>query len=279
MLTRPILSLLLLPILSGCSALWMEASGSGTRQGASSSLVDFLYPDGQVPPKPAEQLPQLSLPIRVGIAFVPSRYQEVLSAAEKQDLLERVANAFRDRPYVQAIDAIPDTYMRSARGVQGMRQVAAMYDVDVMALVSYDQISFTEENRSSILYWTVVGALVVKGSSNEVQTMVDTAVFDVATSKLLFRAPGTNRDQDDATLIDVSKDLRKLRSASFVAATDDMIVNLDHELDGFREAVAKGERAAVTWRQGSGGGGGVALLLLLLLGGAAVSRRRTLGRA
>ena len=278
---RVLVALILLPILAGCSSLWMGGNNEKVRQGASSSLVDFLYPNGQVPPKASEQMPYLSLPLRVGIAFVPSHSRDDISATEKQDLLEQVANSFRDRPFVELIDAIPETYMRSARGVQGMRQVAAMYDVDVMALVSYDQISFSSERDSALLYWTVIGALTVKGNSNEVQTMIDTAVFDVATSKLLFRAPGTHHEQDNATLMDTGKELRKLRSAGFVAATDDMIVNLDQELDGFRVAVEKGERAQVEWKAGSGGGGGgsLALPLLALLALAGIIRNINRRRA
>jgi rhombotail lipoprotein len=264
---------LLLPILSGCSSFWMAGNYEKTREGASSSLVDFLYPNGEIPPKVADQMPHLSLPLRVGIAFVPSNSRLDITATEKQELLEQAASSFRDRAYVESIDAIPDTYMRSARGVQGMKQVASIYDVDVMALVSYDQISFSAERDSALLYWTVVGAFVVKGNSNEVQTMIDTAVFDVSTSKLLFRAPGTHHEQGNATLMDTGKELRKLRSAGFVAATDDMIVNLDQELDGFREAVEKGERAEVEWRAGSGGGGGgLGLALLIFLAGVAIFR-------
>ena len=138
-----------------------------------------------------------------------------------------------------------------------------MYDVDVMALVSYDQISFSAERDSALLYWTVVGAMVVKGNSNEVQTMIDTAVFDAETAKLLFRAPGTDSDRSNATLMDVGKDMRKLRSASFVAAADDMIINLDEELDSFKRDVESGERAQVEWR---GGGGSFGLGFIVLLG-------------
>ncbi|MEM7279798.1 MAG: rhombotarget lipoprotein [Pseudomonadota bacterium] len=267
MLKRTLLVVLVLPILSGCSSFWTMGNHESTREGASSSLVDFLYPKGEVPPELPDHLPQLSLPLRVGIAFVPSHGNTDITAAEKQELLEQVAGEFRDRPYVEAIEAIPDNYMRSARGITGMQQVAAMYGVDVMALVSYDQISFSAERDSALLYWTVVGALVVKGNSNEVQTMIDTAVFDVSTAKLLFRAPGTDADRSNATLMDTGKELRKLRSASFVAAADDMVVNLDQELTGFRQAVEAGERADVTWR---GGGGSSGLLLIGMLSLAAV---------
>ncbi len=268
MANRLLFVMFVLLSITGCSSLLFGAGYEKTREGASSSLVDFLYPDGAIPPKVDGQIPYLSLPLRVGIAFVPTQTRSDISAAEKQALLERVADAFRDRPFVQSIESIPDTYLKSTRGIQGMQQVAALYGVDIMALVSYDQIAFSGERDSALLYWTIIGALVVKGNTNEVQTMIDTAVFDTATAKLLFRAPGVHNEQRNVTLMDSGRDLRQLRSAGFVAATDDMIVNLDQELLAFRDAVDKGERAQVAWRAGSGGGGGAAdlpLVMLLLL--------------
>ena len=265
MKSRILIFALLLTLLIGCSSFWLGPGYEKVREGSSSSLVDYLYPDGEIPPAVDGNLPYLSLPVRVGIAFIPSRNSEDISAAEKQELMEHVADAFRDRDYVQSIESIPETYMTSARGIQGMKQVAALYGVDIMALVSYDQISFSGERDSALLYWTIVGALAVKGNTNEVQTMIDTAVFDVATTKLLFRAPGTHNEQRNVTLLENSRDLRKLRSAGFVAANDDMILNLEKELEGFRAAIDSGERAQVAWRPGSGGGGGITLPILLLL--------------
>jgi len=278
MKSRILIIALLLALLAGCSSFWLGPGYEKVREGSSSSLVDYLYPDGEIPPAVDDNLPYLSLPVRVGIAFIPSRNSEDITAAEKQELIEHVADAFRDRDYVQSIQSIPETYMKSARGIQGMKQVAGLYGVDIMALVSYDQISFSGERDSALLYWTIVGALAVKGNTNEVRTMIDTAVFDVATTRLLFRAPGTHNEQRNVTLMEKSRDLRKLRSAGFVAANDDMILNLDKELEGFRAAIESGERAQVAWRPGSGGGGGMtlpilALLLVLVAAGRVLGRR------
>jgi rhombotail lipoprotein len=275
MKSRILIFALLLALLVGCSSFWLGPGYEKVREGSSSSLVDYLYPDGEIPPAVDGDLPYLSLPVRVGIAFVPSHNSEDITAAEKQELMEYVANAFRDRDYVQSIQSIPETYMKSARGIQGMKQVAALFSVDIMALVSYDQISFSGERDSALLYWTIVGMLAVKGNTNEVRTMIDTAVFDVATTKLLFRAPGTHNEQRNATLMEKSRDLRKLRSAGFVAANDDMILNLDKELVGFRAAIDSGERAQVAWRPGSGGGGMTLPILSLLL--ALVAAGRVIG--
>ena len=259
---RKIIALLMLvPFVTGCTSLFGHPQ---TRQGASSSLVDFLYPNGEIPARNDGPMPHLALPARVGIAFVPSNSQWDVSAAEKQELLDQVAAAFRDRDYVESIETISDVYLRSSKGVNGLRQVAAMHGVDIMALVSYDQISFSSERESAILYWTIVGTAMVKGNSNEVRTMIDTAVFDVQTAKLLFRAPGVHQIQRNSTMLGSERDLYALRSEGMAAANQDMIVNLNHELETFRAAVKQGEEAQVAWT--NGGGGGTGLLFVVLLG-------------
>lgn len=250
------------------------------RTGASSSLVDYLYPEGEVPPGFEAQIPQLNLPLRVGLAFVPTREasrmyggQPVLSEADKSRLLERVKGKFVDRKYITSIEVIPETYLRSTKGFDGMAQVARLYGVDVMALVSYDQVAAVGDNKLSLTYWTIVGAYVIKGTENEVSTFVDTAVFDVRSRKLLFRAPGVDQRQKSSTAIDSDVKLQGARLDSFGGAVDQMAQNLSTELDLFEKRLKdEPQLADVRWRTGSGGGGtggggglGIELLLLVLV--------------
>lgn len=260
--------LLVFSLLTGCTAFWSATGGSGTREGVSSSLVDYLYPKGEVPPDYSDSVPHLELPLRVGIAFVPGSYRsQSFSEATKMQLLENVKQGFADREYIEYIEVIPDTYLQSSNGIDGMQQVARLYGVDVMALVSYDQLSVMEDKAASLLYWTIVGAYIVSGTSNEVQTFVDTAVFDVDTARLLFRAPGVNKTEDRSTAIDSNESLRKGGEQSFTAAMQIMTVNLDAELDRFRDrATDNPEVARVEWKPSHGGGSfGASLLLVLLL--------------
>lgn len=253
--------------ISGCSAFWQIGEEFHTREGVSSSLVDYLYPKGEVPPAEEMLLPRLELPLRVGVAFVPARHESgaMISEAIRTRLLGDVRDAFIDRDYIAHIEVIPDTYLRSSTGMDGMRQVARLYGVDVMALVSYDQVAVSEDRKSSILYWTIVGAYVIRGTENEVQTFVDTAVFDVATGKLLFRAPGVNTIQKGSTAIESGETIRQSRTESFGAAVDDMTVNLLAELDRFETRLEEEPQlAAVQWRDGYGGMGSGASLALLL---------------
>jgi rhombotail lipoprotein len=252
-------------LLTGCSSLW-NWSGN-TRSGDSSSLVDYLYPNGEIPPDVDGSVPYLELPLRVGIAFVPGRAGHgSISEATRMHLLEEVKAGFVDREYISQIEVIPDAYLRSSRGITGMQQVARLYDLDVMALVSYDQVAFSEENPSGFLYWTIIGAYVIKATSNEVQTFVDTAVFDVNTARLLFRAPGSDAISDRSTLVEAGETVRRARDDSIEAAMGEMTDNLSIELDHFQERVRNDPTVAqTTWKEGSGGAGGVGCLLLAAL--------------
>jgi len=264
-----IVSALVLPVIvSGCSSLWGMGYGQEVRTGTSSSLVDYLYPDGSVPPAQTETLPHLDLPLRVGIAFVPGRYSpDGISEAMKMSLLEGVKEQFVAQEYIAHIDVIPDAYLRSNKGIAGMQQAARLYGVDVMALVSYDQVAVSEDNNAAFLYWTIVGAYMVSGTDNEVQTFVDTAVFDVATGRLLFRAPGVDSRSDSSTAVE-SLQVRRVGSEdSFVAAVGDMSGNLAVVLERFEDDVRNNTaRASVSWREGSGGGAAGPFLLLLFTG-------------
>lgn len=264
---------LALLLVAGCSSLWNLGE---SRSGVSSSLVDYLYPKGEIPPETNTAIPHLKLPLRVGIAFVPDQSgRSSISEATKMQLLENVKAAFADREYIEHIELIPDTYLRSSKGVGGMQQVARLHGVDIMALVSYDQVAVSEDNPSSFLYWTIVGSYVIKATSNEVQTFVDTAVFDVATVRLLFRAPGANQSSDRSTLVESDEVVRKTKDSSFSEAMNAMTQNLASELDRFRERIKENPSVAQTeWKPGYGGGAFGWWLLVALTGLSACRVRR-----
>jgi rhombotail lipoprotein len=267
--------------LVGCEALLGEYwTGSGrTRTGASSSVVDFLYPEGQEPPKPTDEVPSMTLPLTVGLAFVPGRGTALgpLSESQKLALLEQVRAKFTSEDYVTDIVVVPETYLTGSYGFDVLDRAARMYRLDVMALVSYDQLSTSSEKKSSFWYWTVVGAYLVEGTRNEVQTLVDTAVFDISSRTLLFRAAGTDRAVKDATMVESPQQLRTTQAASFERAMGDMTVNLQRELETFKVRVKeqKAPVRVVSREGGTGGGGawGFGLIGLALLAAGARGRR------
>lgn len=248
-------------------------AGQQIDRGVSSNLVSYLYPKGEKVSHKNDQMPILSLPLRVGIAFIPESkhdYSFTLTEVEKQKLLSRVADRFRVDKAIAHITIIPEIYLKQGKGFVTVEQVATLYDVDVVALVSYDQIAINELNHLSLAYWTIVGAYLVPGESTEFQTFVDTAVFDVKTRKLLFRAPGMHSDSRYHTAVGFEKSNRKMRSEGFSIAADKMTSNLSKELELFKVRAKKGETVKIVYRNKprSGGGSsgicGIALLILLL---------------
>src|SRR5690349_4588510 len=99
---RLLAAALVLLTLTGCGELSrILCSHCRSDEHTSSSLVEFLYPDGRTPPR-EDALPELRLPLRVGLAFLPTRQgasNSGLDAARKEELLARIRHRFADRSF------------------------------------------------------------------------------------------------------------------------------------------------------------------------------------
>lgn len=272
-MTLRIITLTLASLSLSACALFNGPWDGERRSGASTPLVDFLYPDGAIPPDVAERVPHLNLPLKVGLAFIPDKgYSGALaSAASREAMLGSVREKFLSLDYVDQIQVIPSAYLHSGRGRLGLQQVAGIHGVDVMALVSYDQVTSVYENKRALTYWTIVGAYIFEGTDHDTRTFVDLAVIDVATGKLLLRAPGFNDRRGDTTLVEANTALRNNSERGFEEALAMLNQNLSVELAQF-EARMKSEPEDITmsWR---GGGGAANVALLLGLCGLGVRRR------
>lgn len=235
--------------MGGCSSFVSHKSG---KQSISSSLVDFLYPNKNKRIKHREEIPVLQLPIKIGIAFLPShnRRGSGIDEANKLKLLNKVKASFGQHQFIDSISIIPSIYLRKGRGFNALDQIARLHDVDVMALVSYDQVTQSLHNNASLLYWTIVGMYVIPGNENSIETFVDTAVFDVRSRKMLLRAPGISSLQKRSTAIGVDSVMNEKSLQGFNLAFDDMIKNLDTELSQFKQRVKQGKIAKIQHRQG-----------------------------
>ena len=225
-----------------------------------SSVVDYLYPNkSEAIVRP--EIPVLNIPINVGIAFVPEQAARSggtniwsgitklwssdvgggkLTEAYKTDLLEKVAGHFRQHKFVSDITVIPSAYLTAGGSFSNLEQIRTMYGIDVIVLVSYDQVQFTDEGLLSLTYWTLIGAYIVSGEKNDTNTMMDTAVYDIKSKKMLFRAPGTSHIKGSSTLINLSEELREDSLKSFEEATANMISSLDFQLAKFRKKIEFG---------------------------------------
>ena len=269
---------------SGCYS-WFNAREKAHR---SSSVVAYLYPD-QTDPLPPTSIPVLRIPLRVGILFVPSAPRNArgfdpgsagFSEAQKARLLERVAQEFRGRDFIESIEIVPSSYLRPGGGFANVEQLRNLLRIDVVVLVAYDQVQFTSENFLSLTYWTIVGAYIFHGNKNDTQTLMEAAVYDIPSRHLLFRAPGVSQTQAGAASVYLAENLRHDSAQGLELATDDLIKNLKTQLEDFRarakeapDTVAKIER-----KPGYRGAGsfeaGFAAAFLLLLGARRWTRRR-----
>ena len=259
-------------VTSGCA-------GVRGRQ-TTTSVVDYLYPDAKEPV--AQQgIPVLTLPMRVGIAFVPEKIgHESLTEAKKTELLERVAANFRTLEFIKSIEIIPSAYLTPRGGFPNLDQIRTMHGIETIALVSYDQTQFTDEGMASIVYWTIVGAYVVPGEKNSTHTMVDAVIMHIPSRKMLFRAPGVSQVKGHSTPVNLSEELRADSGTGFNLAVDNMIKNLAPQIASFQARVKSSpEEYKVVRASNSTGGGGfdsdlAALIAVLLAGGVWWSRRR-----
>jgi len=265
--------------LAGCAMFSQSSNRHAT------SLVQFLYPKGMSQPD-APSIPTLSLPLKVGIAWVPEQGSrrggyaaENFSESQKMELINRIVPQFQTNTFVKSIEIIPSAYLRPEGGFANLDQLRTLHGVDVMALVSHDQIQFTSEGVLSLAYWTVVGAYVVQGERNDTQTMLDTAVYDIASRRLLFRAPGTSRIKGAATPVNLNEELRRDSERGFQRAATNMVANLQTELARFRERVKQSpEEFKIVRKPGytsAGANGWLETALAGLLGIAALWRMRS----
>jgi len=254
------------------SLLICGCAGISHSKHTASSVVQYLYPD-QSEPRETPQIPRLTLPLRVGLAFVPETTERAgyLTENDKQALLAEIADHFRQYDFVKAMEIIPSSYLIPKGSFKNLDQLRQMFRVDVIALISFDQTQFVEEGLAAISYWTLLGAYVVPAEKNTTHTLMDAAVYDIASRKLLFRAPGVSRIRDYATPVNLAEKMRQNCRQGFKEASRDLIANLDAELSQFKHRVRTSpQEFQVVAQPGYRGGGSLDLVwlgLLLALGG------------
>jgi rhombotail lipoprotein len=279
---RAIVGAVLVAGLGGCAGLdrlfCMPDCGRNVDRAASTPLVDYLYPAGDVPAQDAA--PVLNVPLTVGLTFLPSDRMRAMDATSREQVLAAIRARFRSLPYVRDIVIVPDHYLRPNGGFDGLQQIARLQNLDVIALVSYDQVSYTGENERAFAYLTIVGAYFVRGHSNETHTLLDLAVIDPASRSLILRAGGTSSLQGKSTAVEQAEKLRKLESGGLGLATEHLAANLEKELESFRQRIRAGTAPVrVVKRSTTGGGGRVDTTLLALLLAATLVVRSARARA
>jgi rhombotail lipoprotein len=227
-------------VLGGCIS-----SGQHTRR--RSDLMAYLYPNRNEAPAPHPEKARMQLPLRLGIAFVPAadaQFSPVLPSAEKKTL-DIVRASFQGRDWVREIVTIPSSYLTPGGGFDNLDQVARMYNVDVIALASVDQIQHSSPGKLSFLYVSIIAAYVLPLEQNDTNTLIDVAVFHVPSRTFLLRAPGVSRLKGNSVAVEESRALRTKADRGLQLATEDLARNLSQEVESFKASIVAGERPQI----------------------------------
>ncbi len=248
-------------LVSGCSTIQsLLGVDYSSQQRSVSSVVEYLYPNQRDEVIVETRIPELVLPLKVGIAFVPdscgSFRRHDLNEELKRELLSKVADRFNQRDIINKVDVIPSGLLQRKGSFSNLQQIKKDLDIDVVVLLSYDQVQYTERNAMSLAYhWTIVGRYVFKGDKNDTITMVDAAVYDIDSEELLFRSEATSNVQGDSASAFVAEELRARSQRGFELAIDELAKIIDWDLYKFKQKIKKKEvNVKVSYRSGRGGG-------------------------
>jgi rhombotail lipoprotein len=218
-------------VASACASLEPD-----TKQRQVASVLSYLYPGTEQNPAASTGVAELKVPFRVGVAFVPdhtdARFR--LPESDRLKLAGEVRSAFAAFPFIREMVVIPSSYLEPAGGFANLDRISTLLDLDVVALVSFDQVQNSGATGWSFLNWTGIGAYVINGDRYDILTAVDTAVFDIKSRRLLMRASGVSNTKGTATMVGFSERAREARTRSFDDAIQQMIGNLQTELKAFR---------------------------------------------
>jgi rhombotail lipoprotein len=222
-----------------------------------SQLIEYLYPKDAQKDAPKEQIasadPKLSLPLKVGLIFVPATKKEMntsgywhsgrsahelepLTEKSKTGLMEDLSVKLRKDPVFKSVEIIPSTYVSPSGSFTNLDQVRTMTALDVIALLSYDQVQFSDEGIFTLLYWTWIGWYIVPGERNETNTMMDAAFYHIPSRKLLFRAVGKSEIRGRSTPLYLIRNLRQDSEEGFGEATQKLLVNLQEQVQLFKSS-------------------------------------------
>ena len=225
-------------VLGLCSCASMKTD---TKQRQVASLLAYLFPDSEQIEPQSDMVAEIKVPFRIGVAFVPDHNDPEfrLPETDRLTLAGKVRDAFSKYPFISVIQAVPSMYLESGGGFANLDRIAALLKLDVVALVSFDQVQNAGPTGWSFLYWTGIGAYVISGDQYDILTAVETAVFDIKSRKLLMRASGVSNIKGTATMVGFSERAREARTSGFEEAMAEMIGNLHEEVKLFREKAPK----------------------------------------
>lgn len=222
-----------------------------------SSLASYLGAKAAPPPVPSAGPARVAYPLRLGLAFVPADPTQSrgalsptdqlgpLGPGQEQALHQQITASFVRKAWAREVKTIPSIYLAKGGGFEDLDKVARTFQVDVIALVSVDQVQFSHPKWYAWTYWTLVGAYMVKGDKNDTTTVVDAAIYHVPSRTLLFRAGGVGTAKGTSTWSSREASFRTQSQQSLDRAMGQLSTALDAAIADFQQDLQKGSRKDV----------------------------------
>lgn len=249
--------------LGGCALFMGPGSDQTSSIAVTQSAFKYLYPEKEAAQLRVADVARLDLPLRVGVGFIPSRAVDRLSAATGAEVIQGLVEQVQAQKFVERAIALPADSLTPSGGFGELDKVAFMHRLDAVLLLSYEQIAITEQSPLSLLDLTIVGAYVVPGHHNDVQTRLTATAVHIPSRRYLLSADGIHESTQESTLMHASAQIRNAMEEGMLGAAADLDPNLHLALASLRRDIAADRSFEVK-------GGGVSLLMtlcgMLLLG-------------
>ena len=227
--------------------------GCSTSTNYRSSVVDFSYSDRKETVK-TPQVPILSLPLRVGIAFLPETIQSQnnsgstslpsssgLSEKDKRSLMQDMGEHFKKQEFVKSIVRIPSAYVPTMGSLDSLDRLKRKFGVDVLVLISFDQRQQVDSGFSAISYLTVIGAFIVPGQKTYTHTILSAVCYHIPSGKMIFSASGSSDIRSRSTPFNMAAQAKEDSTKGFYEANKNLTPSLDKQMDLLKAMICQPE--------------------------------------
>ncbi len=228
-------------------------AGCSTSTNYRSSVVEFSHSVKKETVKPP-QVPILSLPLRVGIAFVPETIQHQnhggstslssssgLSEKDKMSLMQDIGEHFKKQEFVKSIVRIPSSYVPTMGSFDSLDRLKRKFGVDVLVLISFDQRQQVDSGFWAISYLTVIGAFIVPGQKTDTHTILNAICYHIPSGKTIFSASGSSDIRSRSTPFNMAAQAREDSIKGFYEANKNLAPSLDQQMDLFKSMICQPE--------------------------------------
>ena len=260
MIKKLLLTLALAHVATGCALFMGPGHDQTSKVAVTQSALRYLYPDDQLSGLSKAEVTRMTLPLRVGVGFIPGTNQDHVGALAREQALQPLLETVQAQQFVERAVALPYGALTPSGGFRQLDKIAFLHRLDAVLWVSYEQVAYTEDSPLSVLDLTLVGAFVVPGHHNDVQTRLTATAVHIPSRRYLFSADSSHQSEHTATLVHAPTQIRNAQEQGLLVASQSLEPALHDALHDFKSGLAEDASFDV-----KGGSLSLPMLLTLLL--------------